>query len=392
MKEIKNRVVEYPNRVRLINVESNVYDIIPQPGNVIEEGTLIDKELFDSIADDIDKKVDKEERSRLIHETEAAQIQTNKEDISSHKTEVAQALAGKADINHNHDDKYPTITEVTQSLNNKADKSHNHDNRYYTETEMDTKLSNKVDKNDPRLSDARPASDVYFWAKKQSLDKDDLPTIPVNKGGTNIVSYTKGDILYASGSNTISKLPIGNAGKVLKSDGSVPKWLDDYSHPQYEIVNSNLNVSPGYGGTFSTISEVTVNSLGHILGVVKQNVTFPQAPSSPLPPVYIGAPRQSTMEISHGIIVHPFAGSTLYFAIDPHDPSNTPGDTLTFINATPAGSSTAIYLYANNGGILRGSGVSESGEKTVLRNCAVTIVYLGQYYGWFVVSETFLDL
>lgn len=390
MKEVKNREVQFPNRYRLLKVDQNVYDILPEQGQVVAEGTPIDKELFDSIAEDIDKKVDKEEGSRLIHETEAAQIQTNKENISSHRTEVAQALAGKANKNHNHDDKYPTITEVNQSLNNKADKNHNHDNRYYTETEMDTKLSNKVDKNDPRLSDARPASDVYAWAKKQSLNIVDLPIIPVNKGGTNISSYTKGDILYALGTNTISKLPIGSAGKVLKSDGGVPKWLDDYSHPQYEIVDSNLNVSPGYGGTFSTISEVTVNSLGHILGVVKQNVTFPQAPSSPLPPVYIGAPEDSTKRLSNGIIVHPF-GFNLDFFIDPHDPSNTPGDTLTFINISSSGS-TAIYLHTSNGGILRGSGVTESGYKSVLRNCAVTIMYLGQQYGWFIVSETFLDL
>ena len=49
-------------------------------------------------------------------------------------------------------------------------------------------------------------------------------TVPVNKGGTNITSYTSGDTLYASGSTTLSKLGIGAAGTVYRSDGSVPSW------------------------------------------------------------------------------------------------------------------------------------------------------------------------
>jgi hypothetical protein len=51
-----------------------------------------------------------------------------------------------------------------------------------------------------------------------------LTTVPVNLGGTNITSYTTGDLLYATGSTTLTKLPIGVAGRVLKSTGSVPDW------------------------------------------------------------------------------------------------------------------------------------------------------------------------
>ena len=51
-----------------------------------------------------------------------------------------------------------------------------------------------------------------------------LTTVPVNLGGTNITSYTAGDLLYATGSTTLTKLPIGVAGRVLKSTGSVPDW------------------------------------------------------------------------------------------------------------------------------------------------------------------------
>jgi hypothetical protein len=47
---------------------------------------------------------------------------------------------------------------------------------------------------------------------------------PTN-GGTNQNSYTTGDILYASATNTLSKLPIGAAGRVLTvSLGGIPTW------------------------------------------------------------------------------------------------------------------------------------------------------------------------
>jgi len=49
---------------------------------------------------------------------------------------------------------------------------------------------------------------------------------PVNRGGTNITSYTIGDLLYASGSNTLNKLSPGTSGQILTSSGpgSAPTW------------------------------------------------------------------------------------------------------------------------------------------------------------------------
>jgi hypothetical protein len=51
--------------------------------------------------------------------------------------------------------------------------------------------------------------------------------IGTTKGGTGLTSYATGDILYASASNTLSKLTIGAEGKVLQVNGSgVPVWAD----------------------------------------------------------------------------------------------------------------------------------------------------------------------
>lgn len=43
-------------------------------------------------------------------------------------------------------------------------------------------------------------------------------------GGTGITTYAKGDILYASASNTLAKLPIGTDGYILRVNTDVPAW------------------------------------------------------------------------------------------------------------------------------------------------------------------------
>lgn len=48
--------------------------------------------------------------------------------------------------------------------------------------------------------------------------------LAVSRGGTGIGSYTAGDLLYASGTTTLSKLAIGTANYVLTSSGSAPQW------------------------------------------------------------------------------------------------------------------------------------------------------------------------
>lgn len=51
-------------------------------------------------------------------------------------------------------------------------------------------------------------------------------TLGETKGGTNQTTYTTGDILYASASNTLSKLAIGSADQVLTVSSGLPSWQD----------------------------------------------------------------------------------------------------------------------------------------------------------------------
>lgn len=49
-------------------------------------------------------------------------------------------------------------------------------------------------------------------------------TIDIARGGTNITTYTTGDLLYASATNTLSKLAIGGEGFFLNSSGTNVQW------------------------------------------------------------------------------------------------------------------------------------------------------------------------
>jgi hypothetical protein len=49
-------------------------------------------------------------------------------------------------------------------------------------------------------------------------------TLPIGNGGTNITTYTTGDILYASATNVLSKLAAGSNTNVLTLTAGVPAW------------------------------------------------------------------------------------------------------------------------------------------------------------------------
>lgn len=54
------------------------------------------------------------------------------------------------------------------------------------------------------------------------------------RGGTAQTSYVAGDVLYASGANTLAKLTIGTPGQILKTgDAGIPTW-EDTNYPTME--------------------------------------------------------------------------------------------------------------------------------------------------------------
>lgn len=74
-------------------------------------------------------------------------------------------------------------------------------------------------------------------------------------GGTGQSSYTTGDTLYASATNTLSKLPIGSTGYVLTVSGGIPTWA-----------------APSTSGTVTSVSVTTANGFA---GTVTNPTTTP---------------------------------------------------------------------------------------------------------------------
>lgn len=95
-------------------------------------------------------------------------------------------------------------------------------------------------------------------------------TLGATSGGTSQSTYTTGDILYASGSNTLSKLTVGTAGQVLTVASGAPSWATA-SGGQYfgsaavkaiaynsNTIAENVTVTAGNNGL--SAGPITINS------------------------------------------------------------------------------------------------------------------------------------
>jgi hypothetical protein len=75
-------------------------------------------------------------------------------------------------------------------------------------------------------------------------------TLAVAQGGTNIASYTVGDLLYASGATTLSKLALGTTNYVLTAGATAPQY----------VAQSTLSVGSATNATNTTNVGITANS------------------------------------------------------------------------------------------------------------------------------------
>lgn len=95
-------------------------------------------------------------------------------------------------------------------------------------------------------------------------------TLAVAQGGTNIGSYTTGDLLYASATTTLSKLGIGTSGQVLTAGASAPQYVDQ----------STLSVGSATNATNTAITASTTNATHYLTFVSTTTGNLPQLVNS----------------------------------------------------------------------------------------------------------------
>jgi len=104
-------------------------------------------------------------------------------------------------------------------------------------------------------------------------------------GGTNQSTYTTGDILYSSATNTLSKLGIGSTNQVLTVVGGVPAWAANSGTPGGSNTQIQFNNSGSFAGSASlTWDGSSVTAPQHIAsnGLMVNNQTIGTSYSIPL--------------------------------------------------------------------------------------------------------------
>ncbi len=112
-------------------------------------------------------------------------------------------------------------------------------------------------------SDDTPAFDLSD-ATSLPLGTGTTGTLATTRGGTGLTSYTTGDIVYASATNTLAKLGIGTAGQVLTvSAGGIVEWTAPTTgdiESVANVTNGGIEVTDGTGPDVTLA--VDINNLG----------------------------------------------------------------------------------------------------------------------------------
>lgn len=96
--------------------------------------------------------------------------------------------------------------------------------------------------------------------------------IDADNGGTGIVSYNTGDVLFAAGTSTLERLPVGTENTILKVSGGLPSWQTDAVGPSYLASGQGLQLSTS---TNTFLIALDGTSLAQSAGGLRLSASYP---------------------------------------------------------------------------------------------------------------------
>lgn len=83
-------------------------------------------------------------------------------------------------------------------------------------------------------------------------------------GGTGLTSYAVGNMIYATGTTTLAKLPIGTSGQYLSSSGTAPQWSSAAALTKTDDTNVTLTLGGNPSTALLNAASITVGWTGQL--------------------------------------------------------------------------------------------------------------------------------
>ena len=113
-------------------------------------------------------------------------------------------------------------------------------------------------------------------------------TLATTSGGTGLSTYTTGDIIYASGTNTLAKRAIGTTNQLLAVSGGVPTWTSNVTLTQYQetavaggSVSGTItpNAASGTIYNYTLTGNITLNAITNVAAGTSMTIILTQGGS-----------------------------------------------------------------------------------------------------------------